>query len=66
MTMTIDKATLRQFHGTENWYSHGIARNILYTDGAKYVAETAEAYWMRSPFLKWSSVLPLRNSSSGS
>lgn len=42
----LDKETLRHFTGSENWYRHGIARNILYTDGAKYVAETAEAYWL--------------------
>ena len=35
MTKTIDKEILRHFHGTENWYHHGIARNILYTDGAR-------------------------------
>ena len=46
MTKTIDKEALRQFHGTENWYRHGMARNILYTEGAKYVAESAEAYWL--------------------
>jgi len=46
MTKAIDKETLRQFHGTENWYRHCMVRNVLYTDGAKYVAETAEAYWL--------------------
>ncbi|MDD2754434.1 MAG: hypothetical protein PHS80_02785 [Methanothrix sp.] len=46
MTKTIDKEILRHFHGTENWYRRGIARNVLYTDGAKYVPETAEAYWL--------------------
>jgi len=46
MTKAIDKETLRQFTETENWYRHCMARNILYTDGTKYVAETAEAYWL--------------------
>ena len=46
MTKAIDKETLRQFTGTEYWYRHGIARNVLYTDGAKYVAENAGAYWL--------------------
>lgn len=46
MTKTLDKETLRQFTGTEQWYRHGQARNVLYTDGAKYVAETAGAYWL--------------------
>lgn len=43
---TLTKADLRQFTGTENWYRHSIARNVLYTDGAKYLAETAGAYWL--------------------
>ncbi len=40
------KADLRQFIGTEHWYRHWAARSILYTDGAKYVADTAGAYWL--------------------
>jgi hypothetical protein len=30
---------LSQFTGTENWYRHGINRNVVFTDGAKYVAD---------------------------
>ncbi len=37
---------LIQFTGTEHWYRHGMVRDILYTDGVKYVAETAGAYWL--------------------
>jgi hypothetical protein len=37
---------LRQFTGSENWYRHGINRNVLFTDGAKYVADEAGAYWL--------------------
>lgn len=46
MTHTLDKAVLRQFTGTKQWYRHGLARNILFTDGAKYVADEAGAYWL--------------------
>jgi hypothetical protein len=42
----LDKANLAQFTGTENWYRHGLNRNILYTDGAKYVADNGGAYWL--------------------
>lgn len=42
----LDKADLRQFTGTEKWYRHWAARKILFTDGAKYVADTAGAYWL--------------------
>jgi hypothetical protein len=50
-TMTQDMKTLKaddlaQFSGTEHWYRHGLARSVLYTDGAKYVAETGGAYWL--------------------
>jgi hypothetical protein len=37
---------LRQFSGSENWYRHGINRNVLFTDGAKYVADEGGAYWL--------------------
>lgn len=37
---------LRQFTGSENWYRHGLVRKILFTDGAKYLADSAGAYWL--------------------
>jgi len=37
---------LRGFTGTENWYRHGINRNVLFTDGAKYVADEGGPYWL--------------------
>lgn len=43
---TLTKEDLSQFTGTEQWYRHGIARNVLYTDGAKHVAESGGAYWL--------------------
>jgi hypothetical protein len=44
--MTLNKADLAQFTGSENWYRHGINRKVLFTDGAKYVADQAGAYWL--------------------
>ena len=41
-----NKADLTQFTGTEQYYRHGINRRVLFTDGAKYVADTAGAYWL--------------------
>ena len=46
MTKTLNTAELAQFTGSENWYRHGINRTVLFTDGAKYVADTAGAYWL--------------------
>jgi hypothetical protein len=48
MTKTdrLTAAALDQFIGTEHWYRHGLVREVLFTDGAKYVADTAGAYWL--------------------
>jgi hypothetical protein len=32
-TKTLSKSDLAQFTGSENWYRHGINRNVSYTDG---------------------------------
>jgi hypothetical protein len=45
-TKTLTKSDLAQFTGTENWYRHGMVRDVLYTDGVRYVAQTAGAYWL--------------------
>lgn len=42
----LKEADLRQFTGTEHWYRHPLNRSLLYTDGVKYVAEVAGAYWL--------------------
>ena len=45
-TAKLSEYDLRQFTGSENWYRHGINRNILFTDGAKHVADEGGAYWL--------------------
>ena len=45
-TKTLSKSDLAQFTGSDNWYRHGINRNVLYTDGAQHVAEHGGAYWL--------------------
>lgn len=45
-TKTLTKSDLIQFTGSETWYRHAMVRDVLYTDGVKYVAETASAYWL--------------------
>jgi hypothetical protein len=37
---------LLQFTATEQWYRHALVRDVLFTDGAKYVADQAGAYWL--------------------
>jgi hypothetical protein len=38
-------ADLDQFTGTETHWRHSLNRYFLYTDGVKYLAERAGAYW---------------------
>lgn len=46
MTTTLTQGDLDQFTGTEVWYRHGLVRGITYTEGAKYLADRAGAYWL--------------------
>lgn len=45
-TAKLTEADLRHFTGSEQWYRHGLVRSILFTDGAKYVADESGAYWL--------------------
>ncbi len=46
MSKTLTESDLRQFSGTEQWYRHGLVRRVLFTDGAKHVADAGGAYWL--------------------
>ena len=37
---------LKQFTGTEQYYKNPAFPNYVYTDGVKYLAEKAGAYWL--------------------
>lgn len=39
-------ADLAHFTGTEHYYRHALARGVVYSDGVKYFADTADAYWL--------------------
>tara|TARA_R110000822_G_scaffold138998_1_gene276584 strand:+ start:546 stop:929 length:384 start_codon:yes stop_codon:yes gene_type:complete len=39
------RGDLRMFDGTAQWYRHPFNSNLLYTDGTKFFAEKAGAYW---------------------
>lgn len=45
-TKTLNAGDLRQFSGSETWWRHAIVRDVLFTDGAKYVADAGGAYWL--------------------
>ena len=40
------KHELAYFTGTENYYRHGLNRNVVYTDGVRHFAERAGAHWL--------------------
>ena len=44
MNPKFDPTALAQFTGTERYYR--LNRKCLITDGSKYLADTAEAYWL--------------------
>ena len=46
MHQSATEADLRQFTGSETWYRHGLNRKVLFTDGAKYVADHGGYYWL--------------------
>jgi hypothetical protein len=46
MSRDFSLAEFDQFTGTETWFRHGLVRNVLYTEGARHVAERGGAYWL--------------------
>ena len=46
MTKTLTQEDLRQFSGSEQWFRHGLIRRIVFTEGAKHVADAGGAYWL--------------------
>jgi hypothetical protein len=46
MTKLLDPDIMSQFTGSQHWYRHGLVASITFTDGAKYVADSAGAYWL--------------------
>jgi hypothetical protein len=47
MAAQLTEADLRQFTGTSQWYRWSILfRNCVLTDGTRYLAEQAGAYWL--------------------
>ena len=43
---TLDPVMLDQFTGSQNFYRHGLVREVLYTEGVEYVVDNAGAYWL--------------------
>jgi hypothetical protein len=45
-TPKLSESDLNQFTGSEHWYRHPLNRSILFTDGAKHIADEGGAYWL--------------------
>jgi len=50
MKELLTQSELEQFTGTEFWYKHALS-GYTYTDGIKYLAEKAQAYWLLDKIL---------------
>lgn len=44
---------LPQFYGTEYYYQVPLCKGMVYTDGVKFLAETAGAYWLIDAIASW-------------
>ena len=44
--MKLDPAIMAQFTSSETFYRYGLAGDVLFTEGVKYVADTVGAYWL--------------------
>lgn len=42
----LDKSILAGFTGSETFTRHPLVRHVIYTEGAKYVADIAGAHWL--------------------
>jgi hypothetical protein len=43
---SLDLNALAQFTGSEQFFRHTLVRDVIYSEGARYVGETAGAYWL--------------------
>lgn len=44
--MTLTKNDLSHFTSTEQHFRHGLVRNVFYSEGVKFLADKAGAYWL--------------------
>jgi hypothetical protein len=58
----LDFSQLGHFTGTQQWHRwNPLARNVLLTDGALYVAEEAGAYWLMDAIASYQPFLLKKN-----
>lgn len=43
---SLTQAQLDQFTGSETWWRHPLNRRVTFTDGVRFLAEQAGAYWL--------------------
>jgi hypothetical protein len=49
MTTKLTQSDLSRFTDGENWYRHGLNRNVNYTEGAQYLPDKGGDYWLLDP-----------------
>lgn len=59
----LTEADLKHFTGSEHWYRHALNRKVLFTDGAKYVADKGGAYWLIDTIARTPDRIPMHMSS---
>ena len=55
------KKELDQFTGSENMYRHPLNRSVVYSEGAKFVADECGAYWLLDEIALSQSILQVHN-----
>jgi hypothetical protein len=50
---TLTEADLYQFTGSEEYYCHPLFKGFSYTEGVRFVAQQAGAYWLIEAILSW-------------
>lgn len=47
------KSGLAQFTGTEEYHRLTLARNLVFTDGCRWLADNADAYWLMTLIMSY-------------
>lgn len=49
----IRQSDLNQFTGSESFFQHSLNRKVVYTEGVRYLAQKAGAYWLIDAIASW-------------
>jgi len=46
VALTLTRADLAQFTGSTEWFRHPLNQQVVFTEGARHLAEAGGAYWL--------------------